>query len=92
MVFRSLCSDGGDLSDGVVAIDSASLAFNEPTPGFVVFACFRMQSSLQYMEFNRDGLMPHTMQFGTVESDLDGIPSLIRIDGLSEGNLRGKMF
>lgn len=102
MVFRSLCSDVGDLSDGAVVaalaipIESDSLVFNdaEPTLGFVVFACFRMQSSLQYTEFKRDGWMPHTMQFDTVESDLDGIDerSLIRIDGLSVGNFRGKMF
>lgn len=95
MVFRSLCSDVGDLSDGgVVAIESASPVFDDAEPGFVVFACFRMQSSLQYIEFNRDGLTPHTMQFGTLESDgCDELDTpFIRSDGLSEGNLRGKMF
>lgn len=97
MVFRSLCSDVGDLSDGNV-VESVPLVFNdaEPMPGFVSFACFRMQSSLQYIEFNRDGLMPHTMQFGTVESDLFDIDELVasfmRIDGRSDGNLRGKIF
>lgn len=97
MVFRSLCSDVGDLSDGeavMMAVVSESLAFDiEPTPAFVVLACLRMQSSLQYTELTRDGLMPHTMQFGTVESDLDCIDaSFILIDGLSIGNFRGKMF
>lgn len=98
MVFRSLWSDVGDFSDGavtVIAVESESLVFDnaEPTPGFVVFACFRMQSSLQYIEFSRDGFVPHTMQFDTVESDFNELDaSLIRIDGLSEGNLRGKMF
>lgn len=94
MVFRSLCSDVGDLSDGAVvmiAIESESLVFDiEPTPAFVVLAYFRMQSSLQYTELIRDGLMQHTMQFDTVESDLD--PSFILIEGLSDGNFRGKMF
>lgn len=77
-----------------IAIESVSLVFDiEPVTAFVVFACFRMQSSLQYIEFTRDGLMLHTMQFDTFESDLDELDaSLIRIDGLSEGNFRGKIF
>lgn len=72
--FRSLCSDNvGDLKDGdVVTIASESLAFEaEALTDVVVLACFRIQSSLQYTEVVRDGFILHTMQFGTVESDLD---------------------
>lgn len=68
---------------------------------FVVFACFRMQSSLQYTEFTRDAFVPQTIQFGTVEFavdcgtavlDDDGPASLILTDEPSVTPLRGKIF
>lgn len=85
----------GDFNEGdVVVVASDSFAF-DPELLTVLLACLLMQSSLQYTELTRDGLMPHTMQLATIESDVDcgeEPASLILIDGWSKGDLRGKIF